>query len=366
MDDEPDETKFRVRLRFRVAKRLNLQALSHEFAVAGSGVTLSADEPDKTIFHSNWLVMNSRGFDTEGDATRFAERLKFAMVIASLRCRFGVDVGVDQATTRTSQTVKDLARDQSGVIYRDNIHGIDVFPDSAAVRFPKITAEGTVHAAPEAIIENVSRLGETLPASLPANPNALLLLNAALMNGEPLAQLVLAVSAVEMLAGDEQWSVPQRELLKVLVAKANKTRDVSTNERVEVVDAIRRAFRVSVRQGIRRILTRLGLSSLWKDWDNLYGDRSALFHGARTMSSSEHHELAQKAITICARIVLTALATEIPGVADDIDLFFPLHHAANPAVLALVRDEAGESSPSCGLRSAMPTRSRRSGSLPAT
>ena len=67
------------------------------------------------------------------------------------------------------------------------------------------------------------------------------------------------------------------------------------------------------------------LSDPWRDLDELYAKRSRLFHdrsGAgdehrgKDLEESDLHELGQKAVTLCARIVLSIAKREgiaVPG-----------------------------------------------------
>ena len=64
--------------------------------------------------------------------------------------------------------------------------------------------------------------------------DAILLVNAALINPEPLAQLVLAISAVEMLGQVEDWSAAQRDLLEKMATSTEDHADISAEERNEV------------------------------------------------------------------------------------------------------------------------------------
>ena len=79
----------------------------------------------------------------------------------------------------------------------------------------------------------------------------------------------------------------------------------SAEERAEVAKAIRTSlFPLSLRQGVTRLLARLGLDQLRKEWDRLYGIRSGLFHGTARLSDSEINQAAMDTVTLCGRIPL--------------------------------------------------------------
>ena len=77
--------------------------------------------------------------------------------------------------------------------------------------------------------------------------------------------------------------------------------------------------RFGLRQGVTRVLARLGLQHLRKEWDRVYGIRSGLFHGTAQLAEHEIAELANSAITLCGRIILTLAEGDgvtLPSVSD--------------------------------------------------
>jgi hypothetical protein len=149
--------------------------------------------------------------------------------------------------------------------------------------------------------------------------NGLRLLNLALMTSEPLAQMVLAISAVEELGQNEKWSEAQLALIKQLAAIADASGDLSADQGGEVAKSIRGGlFRLSLRQGVMRLLSHLQLDHLRNEWDQLYGVRSGLFHGTARLSDSEINQAALDSITLCGRIILAMVAkegTKVPSIA---------------------------------------------------
>ena len=73
------------------------------------------------------------------------------------------------------------------------------------------------------------------------------LLNLALITFQPLARIVLAISAVESRV-DEKWSDEQRALIKKLATEIPDP---------EVKEAVERLRRIGVRQGVKRLLCRI-------------------------------------------------------------------------------------------------------------
>jgi hypothetical protein len=278
--------------------------------IAKKDVTITAQDRKQPLDQAKWIVLTVRGFTTEEDALHFGARLRDALQLAALSSRLGVDVGEGKPTgwvreefARAMGLIKEHER------IAPNIHGLAILPDDDNTRFPIVDAQGTVTANPEHFTSALTEAGEN--EGLGAAANGVNLLNLALMTSEPLAQMVLALSAVEELGQSEKWGEAQLRLIKQLADIANISADVNAEERMEVVKAIETGlFRLSLRQGVMRLLARLDLNQLRKGWDRLYGIRSGIFHGTARLTAPELNQAAQDTITLCGQIILVLVTKE--------------------------------------------------------
>ena len=119
---------WRVRLRFRVQKRIRIDETERLLQIAGREVVLRPPTKDLKISDSEWLIMNAHGFANEEEARQFGYRLKTALEVSAVAARVGVDTGRNLATSSLGKIVKD-ALAQQGAHVRDNIHGLDVLAD---------------------------------------------------------------------------------------------------------------------------------------------------------------------------------------------------------------------------------------------
>jgi len=145
---------FRVRLRFRVQKKLNLSDAEYAIDVAGHEVVLSSEAPDRSIRESEWLVMNTRGFAAEESARQYGHALRTALEVSSAATRLGVDAGKDIATSGLGQSIREAILRETGSLIRDNIHGLDVFADDPNTHIVSFQAAGSVLANPDAFLAN--------------------------------------------------------------------------------------------------------------------------------------------------------------------------------------------------------------------
>ena len=105
----------------------------------------------------------------------------------------------------------------------------------------------------------------------------------------------------------------QKKLLRELAAAAEVSATGTDAERQEVADAIRKSLhRLTLRQGVFRLLDGLGLQDMKKPWDDLYKERSTLVHGLAPKPDASYSDLARRTVSLCGQILLKAVAAEIP------------------------------------------------------
>ena len=286
-------------------------------SIANRTVTIESEDRGKPLSKAHWLVMTCGGFETEAQAREFEEELQRATHLAGLCNRVGVDAG-DPGEDRTMTWINPEALPRVNPDQRlaPDVHGIVVLPDDGNNVFAHVRASGRALANAGYFMRSLEEcLTEDGP--LRSDPSsirrAIRVLGLAEISKDPITKLVLAVSTVEGLATDPPWTNEQRELLES-VAACLKNAHGDGAEAMQVVEAIQRVRRESIRQRIRKLLQANGLSHVWRDWESVYQKRSTLFHG-RPRAEGEHrgshleesalHRLGQEAIKLSARIVLT-------------------------------------------------------------
>jgi hypothetical protein len=212
---------FRIRLRVRIAKGLTTEDASLRFNVAGKDVTIAFQNSDEALSKATWIVLHVRGFSTEEAAHQFGTQLRSIVQLAALSSRLGVDVGEDIPTGFLSEA---YARSH-GLINENeriapNVHGLAILPDDDNTRFPIFNFQGRVTADPEQFAAALRESGSGGDIRFGAAADGVRLLNLALMTSEPLAQMVLAFSAVEELGQNERWTETQEALITQLARLA--------------------------------------------------------------------------------------------------------------------------------------------------
>jgi hypothetical protein len=248
--------------------------------IAGCDVVLRSQDRDGLIKDSNWLVLGAGGFGSEVEARAFSEKLKLASEISSVASRLGIDSGLDRKTGHLTDRLKEVVRTQTGAIVRDNVHGVDIFIDDPNTVVFNVNIQGEVSTDPERFLKGLSDYFVDPATVSQRGKDILVLLNYALMRPDPIAQIVFAISAVEMLGQQEKWTENQQDLLEELAVQASKSAIGTELEREEVATAIRRNMhKIGLSQGVLRLLDAHGLATLKKPWREIYGKRSSLVHG---------------------------------------------------------------------------------------
>ena len=318
--EDMSEAGFRIRLRFRIGKPLDAGEAERSFCVGPRTVRLVSGTNGQLLKEAKWLVFEVRGFRSEQEARMFGDRLKIATVFSSIFCRLGVDLGNDLPNLYLGRIVVEQHLRSSGLELRNDVHGLDVFPDRGNIRINQGGFTISQLAPTDPFLNRIGVVMPRLPEKLPKTHDAIMLLNAGLIDQEPLARMVLAISAVEMLGQSHSWHPDQRILLERLASEAEADPDLPENQRREVAEAIRRnTYRIRLRQGVLRLLDALALSDLKPAWDDLYQKRSGIFHGIQRTALPEQLDLANRAISMCGRIVLSSAASEGVELPDDID-----------------------------------------------
>lgn len=324
-DIELDDTVgFRVRLKFKLAKLMNDDRSLIETQIDGRKVSI-APAWGGMLKDSYWIQMNATGFETPEGALAFGERLRLTVQLVAVRHRIGADCGADKASGGMSAYLRDKIFEQSGLRCRNSVHGLDVFEDHEGTHFTRAEGDMTVRFNPDAFLDALEKYHLAVETLSPAARDILLLLNFSLMTVEPVAQTVIAISAVEMIGQDEEWSDAQKAAIQKLRIQVLEDNSMPPEEANEVASAIEKGLhKISLRQGVKRLLNKIGLPHLMKEWDQLYGERSSLVHGLAPEPGKDYGDLANRAITLCSHILLTALGKEIEGIDENLSTHFPV------------------------------------------
>ena len=196
--------------------------------------------------------------------------------------------------------------------------------DDPDVRIGTINAHAKGLVASGHFLSSLTEFYNQVDRASQAARDTVLLLNYALMRPDPVAQIVFAFSAVERL-GQRDWSARQKELLTRLAESAEQSDLATSEERREVADAIKRGVhKVSLRQGVWRLLESLGLAHLRSRWDALYKERNTMVHGLAPKPGVNYGDFAHRVVGLCGRFLLAVVAREVERANAHAEQYYPI------------------------------------------
>jgi hypothetical protein len=301
---------FRMRLRFRVVKSFYSKKLEESIVVDGRMLILKSCTKDEPLDQAKWVIAGANSFRSEPEARKFGKLLKRAIQFAALESRNGVDCGQDMPTSGWGASVKAAYFEQSGMNIRDDIHGIDVFRNDGTYGYMTFSATGQVFVSVDPFLKNLAQFYPWMGKVNQKVERLLIMMNGVLMNREPVAQIVLALSTIEGLGQDQELSDGQKQLLVHLASIAAASTSVAPDEAAEIEDAVLKIHKLSLRQGVLRLLRHAGLD-LKSEWDGIYKERSTLVHGLAPQPGVDYGDLAHRTISLCVRILHRLIEMEI-------------------------------------------------------
>jgi len=296
---------FGFRIRFNVEPSRRFSSDTNPVAVEDHGGSLKAIE-GATMADATRFALRMGGFATAEDAERVGFQWADAIVIAGLRLRTGFDVGrFALGLGGASAYLKQLVREDFGIIIRNEVHGLDVFEDTPTTRF--VAASGTAQGNMRA-----DHLVTTLRASVPPTPLApklrlaLDLFGLARFERSPRVRFLTLISAIEVLTTRAPSSAAALVLVdsweRALASADADVRDVLTNR-------LRELRRESIGVACRQLVRDHGGDAAVKDFRRLYDVRSTLVHDGE-VPGEDFSAVAQRATDLTA-LVLESLVSKI-------------------------------------------------------
>lgn len=303
--------KFRMRLRVRLGTKLNSKERVFRALFLGRRVYVRAHDKSKPLDQADWIVITANRFKTIDQAVDFGLKFQTSLSVACALKGIAVDVGVENNSPSSVGDIIRTAVAKVGRFIFDDVHGVDVLPDTPSVLVMAVGGTATTSMAPNFLTDMVSEVGRSVCNLTDRGREAALLMNAAFLAGHPVAMVTLAVAAVEMLATSEKWNSNQKRWIKDTRDQIGVDESFSFEERSELRRAVEGILNFGALAKVKRLIAELSLEELWPRWSELYGMRSKLFHGGAYLTHSEVQKLGTEAHGVCKTIVDRFLQREL-------------------------------------------------------
>ena len=282
----------------------------------GREVTIRASDGAQPMSEAEWLVFEARRFPTEPEARTFGERLGANVELAAFCSGLGVDTGPDEVFgSINGEDRQSEGRPKPHPRYGPGVHGLLIRPDDYKPAGAGIRAAITAASDPMIFLGAMRELADQ-PSITEHVIAPVRLLNLARITSQPLARIVLAISAVESVAAErdaegKKWSTKQRKSIKNLAEKITDP---------EVSRAVKNVQKSSVAKSVERLLCCIGLGRFRKEWKRIYKLRSTLLHGGKKRwQGPEIGKLASDATQLCRKIIFATMKRDgipLPSVAS--------------------------------------------------
>jgi hypothetical protein len=299
-----------MRYRFRLAKQLSAEGEAIELQLGGRPVTLKS-RMGGLLRDARFLVLLTKGFETDTEARAFGDRVRHALLTAAVRAKIGVDLGEDTPTSRAAPLVKKRALEEQGVALLDDVHGLMVYPDSPAPHVLSVEGKGTVLASPSPFLSALAEAfddGVILPEELEIPVE---LYCASCMEPSPIAQLIVAVAAIEALVG-ERPPRPEVELELVdRAGKAVKQAKASKSSRDAVLGSLGNLRKVGIRRAGQELVD-LHLPGEGAGFIEVYDYRGRIAHRHERPDRASAAAMAHKAQRLASELIAKLTPTTSP------------------------------------------------------
>ena len=294
-----------VRYNFRISHPLEISNSEFSTIICGQKCKISTSD-NSPIINSTWLIFKFDDFKSEIAATQFGKKFASALILTGVLKNIGIDGGEDKSTVNFSQKFIDAIAKTGGIL-RPNVHGLSVYENTGEDVYLKPSFDGIVSQNSDAFFSNLSDSFFSIGEIGELEKLALRILALSKIGTGPLAQSILAISAVEAISRCPPWTVAQLKLIEKIKLEALGSKELPPEEASEVAAALDRTFRYGVLQSIRQKMKALGLSrSDWKNFNEAYNLRSSILHGSAS-ESENYNELWNKSHPICDKIIIAAI-----------------------------------------------------------
>jgi hypothetical protein len=291
------------RLRFRTAKpftsdeeRLTIPEDAHgpAFEIAAS--------PSGSLREAKWLSIRMGGFSSDDEARQHALELTDRLLVVGGIRTMGFDFGQNRVTAGLFNVFRNALERENGFRIRDNIHGLDVFEEDPEqeTRFFSVEAHASV-TEPPALFSEVFRQIRAATVTLSERQRiALELMNDSLFPASPDAQLLIRVSAMEVLADQGDRPLGVRNVLGRLVDMLPQM-DADGEDKRIVREILLNLTKESIGQASRRKVRALLGDDRIAEFNLIYRARSELVHAGK--GRGQNAEVAGKALFMAVALI---------------------------------------------------------------
>jgi hypothetical protein len=249
-------------------------------------------------------------FPTLETAKKCGEHLKTALSLFAAEKRFGLDRGQDRPTSGFSQAIKDNLKKELGVQIRDDVHGLDVFPEQPPVKRFQIKAQLQSTYIIRDFQEPLRNLYHTSITLTLKQQLALDIYNLSHFESAPKTRFLLLITVVEILASRSKCSAQVSRLITEIIHQV-KASSVAQVEKDKLCNGLTNLYTESITSACCSLVEKHSSASEAAYFKLCYTARSKLLHTGETKSPEPNNPT--KLDELVSRILLHDLRVKHTG-----------------------------------------------------
>jgi len=208
-------------------------------------------------------------------------KLKQAISLFAAEQKIGLDVGKGKAGSSFSDLVKENIRASKGVHLRDDVHGLDVYPEGLHILAPTFEAYGFTT---NVLSDYEARIAHYVnyPDLSPKEELALELYNESQFEGAINTRLIALITVVEILAEPKPRSKEATDFLNLLCGQVGAHPQLEAAEQTALRDGFLCLRRQSISQACREFVKAHASKEAATFFKACYSARSELIHSGTT------------------------------------------------------------------------------------
>ncbi len=297
-----------MRFRFKTSSMIVSDNEKIKLKIGGRSVALQATRGG-AINEAEDFFLIATDFNSEDDSAEFGNRIRNALLAASARAQFGLNVGRDKSTLKTSAAVKKAVIDKTGLIQRECVHGLMVYPSESQSVFSVSEMTGIVR-------RDSTEFFELLASSFDENckineslRTAIDLYCACCMEKSPTAKFIMAFAAIEQMSERPECPAGKMKLIENAI-KFVKNEDALKSDKESVMNSIKTGKIISITKAVKNLVEK-HLPDEIELFDKLSKFRGKIAHKSKIENRDKLPDIASQTQRIAGLLIERLLqATE--------------------------------------------------------
>jgi hypothetical protein len=308
------EYGFRLRFELNPTTRINSEAEELEVLRLPSGerFRLRTGASGSPIKDHPRAALLGAPYRSSEEAKRAAENAKTALLYWAVEQRLGIDFGDDRPKGIATEAGLAILRQQFGVPFRNDVHGIDVYEKVPGLRFVTVDVTPTVGKNPSGLLET---FGHELRLRRQLTDKQILaseIYSVSFFDTSPRSRFITLVTAIEALLEPAARESAVQELIQKMVASTQES-TIDRQTKTAIIGSLQWLKAQSIGQAGRTLAAKLlpektydgRMSSAF--FRHCYDIRSQLVHSGKTKAAMDMVALANTTESFVADLLIASI-----------------------------------------------------------